>query len=92
MTETVTRLRLATAVGAIAFGAGLMTMAGVGMYYETRADRTAALHRQEVATLNDAHRSERTAQEARHTREKKAVMAEIRDQLINIERLARGGK
>lgn len=87
---TITRIVLA--VAGIAFGAGLTTMAGVGLYYEKRADQASALHRLEVDTLQKAHRQESAAQEGRHTRDKNRLHAEIRDQLITIERLVRGEK
>lgn len=82
--------RIFVAVAAIAFGAGLTTMAGVGMYYEKRSDQAASLHRMEIDTLQKAHRQESATQEGRHTRDKNRLHNEIRDQLIVIERLVRG--
>lgn len=91
-TEIVCKLRLAFAVGGIAFGAGLMTMAAMGIYYETRADRTNRYHRQEIVSIQDTHKTERKSQDSRHTRANNETKRDITQRLDNIERLLSGGK
>lgn len=68
-----TKHHIAMAIAAIAFGAGLMTMAAISAFYSTR-----------LATVHDAHRAEITAQERRHTREKTKLHKQIIDKLDEI--------
>lgn len=67
---SISRNRIALAITAIAFGAGLITMAAISVF-----------HTQQMTAVYKAHRGEIAAQERRHTREKKQMHREIIDRL-----------
>ena len=75
-----TKNRIAMAIAAIAFGAGLMTMAAISTFYSSR-----------LAVVHDAHRAEITTQEKRHSREKTKMHKQIVDKLDEIRNKV-GGK
>lgn len=70
----VSRNRLILAIIAIAFGAGLMTMAGISAFYSWR-----------LAAVHTAHRGEVTAQERRHSRDKTEMRKGISDKLDQLK-------
>lgn len=74
-----TKNRIFMAIAAIAFGAGLMTMAAISAFYSSR-----------LATVHDAHRAEITAQEKRHSREKSKMHKQIVDKLDEIKKKVGG--
>lgn len=70
----VSRNRIALAIIAIAFGAGLMTMAGISMFHSYRMD-----------AVRIAHRDEMAAQERRFTRERRKMHRDLVERLEKME-------
>lgn len=91
MQQTNTTSRLLISIAAISFGVGLVTMTAISLYYEKRADEVMRIHREEMVEVRKANRHESAIQEGRNTRDKDRIYKEVRDPLVNIERLVRDG-
>ena len=67
--------KASAAIAGLALGAGLLSMALAGWYYDTKLEAVQKAHRQEIKAM-----------ESRHTREKRALKKEIIDPLTEIHK------
>ena len=69
--------KASAAIAGLALGAGLLSMALAGWYYDTKLEAVQKAHRQEIKAM-----------ESRHTRDKKSTHGEVIERLDRIERLS----